>query len=1358
MNHYCTTKLTNHTPMNPCNASPRVLRGKLNSPEQGMALVIVLGMLVILLGLAITFLSRVRVDRASSGSFAASATTRQLADSAVNLVQGQIRNASTLGRNVAWTSQPGMIRTFASGAAPNLTASSSLYRVYKLYSATQLISTAYTAGADTPPATWATDRAVWTDLNAPAPGPDNTLIYPILDPGASNSVEGFTITNAPTTGTPNPAPMPVRWLYQLRDGSLVAASGSGTNASVAGAHPQNNPIVGRIAFWTDDETCKVNINTASEGIYWDTPRLTYSQDIAFANYQPTQKEFQRYPGHPAMTSLAPVFFATNSTSTPPLTKDQRDALYEVTPRIVGGGSDAGTVIANGALTPDSDRLYASVDELMFAMPPGAGTRPVQDPNATITADKIRKRAFFLTANSRAPEVTLFNTPRVAMWPIYKLNAAGALDTTRTTAYDKLIAFCSTIGGQPYFFQRQDSRSPDNDWVTIPRNQELLRYLQTLSGKAVPGFGASLVSKTTAADRDQLLVSMLDYIRSTNLYDDNLSANTYTTQAAAENAPQFTTGRKITSTEAWQGHGLVVPLRVPQGLTGIVPAPGAEIAANRPHIGFGRFHTIAEAGLLFICNADGKNGTFNAPLNDDNTPMPLAMVPTKDQLARMISNVAPGAVPANRTFNYNLNQADPANPTVIAAPGTLFPESRMLSGGIALAADQRRIQMMLFFDLFSPMQGWTMYSMDGSMDVEVTGTFNVGGNPVTLASALETVNFDNAALNAYHPWGGSLGFRRALSVGLTASRRAVGEPGGPPTALNRYGLISTPFTVTVPANGLMAFAGPTKITVKFYGRQKGTGRIPDRSDADLVQTIELKFPDADFPIPDLMTMGTPAIAEQASATSMYNWWALNYEGPFATLPPFVPPISYLGGKFGRLATVHQAPNDLAGNFIRSGDTLKTLVPYHADTRLVAGSSIVPAGVFQPTTFYFSPLPADRVKSYMTGSGRSDEASAAHFHPPLLDRLVSDASYDFRFFPKFSGFATSDATRSSARPYQKFGDFDNGVATVWDGAYINKPDEGNIYRAVAGRIPYFDQDFAQAAGGITFFSPNRQIPGPGMFGSLPANLWSANTPLAGANANNTWRTLLLRPQTGHPGANNPPDHLWTDLFWMPVVEPYAISEPFSTAGKINMNYAIEPFRYIARKTGMVALLRSEKIPAIATSNAASYKSSTIAAPNTTPSRLDLNIEETLRQWDTKFANNEVFISSSQLCDLHLVPQGQTIAGMPAFWTANALTGDNSRERPYANLLGRLTTKSNTYTIHYRVQALKQPPTATAGQWDETRGIVTGEFRGSTTIERYITPKDANIPDYAAQYATNPAANIPDLGTFYKWRTLNTRQFAP
>jgi uncharacterized protein (TIGR02600 family) len=382
-------------------------------------------------------------------------------------------------------------------------------------------------------------------------------------------------------------------------------------------------------------------------------------------------------------------------------------------------------------------------------------------------------------------------------------------------------------------------------------------------------------------------------------------------------------------------------------------------------------------------------------------------------------------------------------------------------------------------------------------------------------------------------------------------------------------------------------------------------------------------------------------------------------------------------------------------------------------------------------------------------------------------VSGASYDGRQFPKFPGIAVSDIDRRSARPFQQWGDFDNGVASAADGPYINKPDEGNNARTAAGGgaggIPYFSRGWQQAAGGPTFFSPNRQVPSAGMFGSLPTRMRSGNVAYnaasPAANVNNTWRTLLLRPQSGHPGATNPPDHLWTDLFWMPVVEPYAISEPFSTAGKINMNYAIAPFNYITRKTGMAALLRAEKLPAIATSVANTYKTSSFST--TTSTRLNLNIAETLKQWDAKFAGNELFVSSSQICDLHLIPSGTTItlsgnttnanSQMSTFWDNRAITGDNSRERPYTNLLGRLTTKSNSFTVHFRVQVLKKSPATPADQWIEGRDIVASEYRGSTLIERYIDPNNTSIPDFA----TNTSANIDD---FYRFRVIQTRRFAP
>ncbi len=107
----------------------------------------------------------------------------------------------------------------------------------------------------------------------------------------------------------------------------VVAPASASNGTLAfsgtnGAPTVSNPIVGRIAFWADDDTSKVNINTASEGTYWDTPRIFSYEDNGYfpgnnlndptivpgmAIAQPVQHEYQRYPGHPATTSLSAVF-------------------------------------------------------------------------------------------------------------------------------------------------------------------------------------------------------------------------------------------------------------------------------------------------------------------------------------------------------------------------------------------------------------------------------------------------------------------------------------------------------------------------------------------------------------------------------------------------------------------------------------------------------------------------------------------------------------------------------------------------------------------------------------------------------------------------------------------------------------------------------------------------------------------------------------------------------------------------------------------------------------------------------------------------------------------------------------------
>jgi uncharacterized protein (TIGR02600 family) len=380
-----------------------------------------------------------------------------------------------------------------------------------------------------------------------------------------------------------------------------------------------------------------------------------------------------------------------------------------------------------------------------------------------------------------------------------------------------------------------------------------------------------------------------------------------------------------------------------------------------------------------------------------------------------------------------------------------------------------------------------------------------------------------------------------------------------------------------------------------------------------------------------------------------------------------------------------------------------------------------------------------------------------------------------------------------------DFDNGTLTQPDDAYVNRADEGSIVttiddslvgNATASRGFSWYSEAASFANNPSFFSPNKQMPSAGMFGSIPT----------GAVRNKPWQTLLFRPDPGnHPGAQSLPDYLLLDLFWMPVVEPYAISEPFSTNGKVNMNYQIMPFGgYLHRSTALRGVLQTQELvilpnslaytgTANATTGYAGLSASSTtddeykkyAAGNdvrsfsTNSIRSTLNLSRTtgtLRTFENLFAENEIFRSETQICSVPLIPLNATLRAPISpqttwseqferdYWDTRRLAGDNSREMPYTQLLPRLTTRSNTYTVHYRVQSLKKVPSTDSGVWTEGKDKVTSELRGSRTIERYLDPNDALIPDYAAEFSANPAATPKTLDAFYRWRTLYNRTFAP
>ena len=270
------------------------------------------------------------------------------------------------------------------------------------------------------------------------------------------------------------------------------------------------------------------------------------------------------------------------------------------------------------------------------------------------------------------------------------------------------------------------------------------------------------------------------------------------------------------------------------------------------------------------------------------------------------------------------------------------------------------------------------------------------------------------------------------------------------------------------------------------------------------------------------------------------------------------------------------------------------------------------------------------------------------------------------------------------------------------------------------------------------------------------------------------------SARPPFTTAPDHLFLDAFWMPVIEPYAISEPFATAGKVNLNYQIAPFSYIQRSTGLYAVLKAMKMPALMSTGTTPsvYKSSNGSmgsASTAYPSwRYNIDIDAVLAgMQQNRFSQNDVYRSASELCTIFMVPLKQpnansvTPAGptgatplarynaTQAWWDNFTLTGDNLRENPYDYIYPRITTKSNTFTVHMRVQTLKQVANrADWTTWDETKDQVVSEYRGSSTIERFVDPNDTTIPDFAP----TGSSTTKNLAPYYKWRTVSQHQFVP
>jgi len=273
--------------------------------RKATALIIVLFAVAILTIMAVTLLVFARTERTASNLALRAAESRTLSDLAADAAIARLKEATEAGmqRGKLWASEPGRIRVF-DAATMN-------FQDYDLFSALP--------GADS------SEDLNNIDLNRPSFEGN----YPIATP-AQAGVGGE---------------MRVGWINFLADPNNAAS--------------KSNPVIGRVAYWVDDESCKININVA-DGTQKDTnksfgfgtpseislealglPREICEQISAYAWSQGfnSAAEIGRVSGMPAGFYETNKYNITNYSKTPEISFTGEPRIYLFPVARVGTGAN-----------------------------------------------------------------------------------------------------------------------------------------------------------------------------------------------------------------------------------------------------------------------------------------------------------------------------------------------------------------------------------------------------------------------------------------------------------------------------------------------------------------------------------------------------------------------------------------------------------------------------------------------------------------------------------------------------------------------------------------------------------------------------------------------------------------------------------------------------------------------------------------------------------------------------------------------------------------------------------------------------------------------------------------------------------
>jgi hypothetical protein len=398
-------------------------------PPRGTALIMTVIILSLITVLVLGFADMVRNETITSSSHIDRGRAEIFASMGVDLVQGILQKETADPARV-WASRPGaLIVPDESSSAPT-----KLARQIDLHSG----------------------QPASEDQAGSPYAPANLNIETLADQNPRTNLISDQLADPADPGA-GPVKLRLKWIYVRRNGEL-------DGAEVPAPNLQANPLVGRFAYWTDDESSKISLNSA-----WKR------NPVAGSGSQAAINPFS--PSHP--TSI-------NLTSIAGFTPEMADRLHAfITPSHKYDDMDVSGGVNRFFNSPMEPRVLGA------------------DFVTVLNAAK-----FDVTHYNHDPDTTFFNEPRIVL-TTQKKHARGRpyLDILKNPGTE------TTLGDDPGYLNRQGGEVIDRAKLEKVV-QKLVGYLKRTDWPMTHG-SRSLQDKYFSGDKArlaQLALGIIEYVR------------------------------------------------------------------------------------------------------------------------------------------------------------------------------------------------------------------------------------------------------------------------------------------------------------------------------------------------------------------------------------------------------------------------------------------------------------------------------------------------------------------------------------------------------------------------------------------------------------------------------------------------------------------------------------------------------------------------------------------------------------------------------------------------------------------------------------------------------------------------------